>query len=52
MEIRSSTDLLVVGDITALSPDGKVYVKFTGLQGTVSPLLNRLIGARNQVETK
>jgi NAD(P)-dependent dehydrogenase (short-subunit alcohol dehydrogenase family) len=52
MQIRSCTDLAVVGDIMAQSPDGKVYVKFHGLLGTVSPLLNRLIGARNPVEIK
>jgi NAD(P)-dependent dehydrogenase (short-subunit alcohol dehydrogenase family) len=52
MEILSSTELAVVGDITAQAPDGHVYVRFHALQGTISPLLNRLIGAHSQIEIK
>jgi NAD(P)-dependent dehydrogenase (short-subunit alcohol dehydrogenase family) len=52
MEVVSNTDAAVVGNIRAQSLDGKVFVRFTALEGTISPLLNRFIGARSQTETK
>ncbi len=52
MEIQSSSDTAVVGNITAQDPEGKVYVRFTELEGTISPLLKRYIKAHNQTEAK
>ncbi len=50
MEVQSNTETAVVGDIRAQDPEGRVYVRFTALEGTISPLLNRLIGARTNSE--
>jgi NAD(P)-dependent dehydrogenase (short-subunit alcohol dehydrogenase family) len=52
MEVQSNTETAVVGNIRAQDPQGHVYVRFTALEGTISPLLNRLIGARTNPEVK
>jgi len=52
MEVVSSSEMAVVGNIRAQSLDGRVFVRFTGLEGTISKLLNRYIGMRTQTETK
>ncbi len=52
MEVVSSSELAVVGNIRAQSLDGTVFVRFTGLEGTISKLLNRYIGMHTQTETK
>jgi hypothetical protein len=52
MEVVSNTATAVVGDIRAQSLDGRVYVRFNALEGTISPLLNRFIGVHSQPESK
>ncbi len=52
MEIQSSSETAVVGNITAQDPQGQVYVRFTELEGTISPLLKRLVKAHKQTEVK
>ena len=52
MEVQSNTETAVVGDIRAQDMDGKVYVRFTALEGTISPILNRLIKAHTNPEAK
>jgi len=46
LEITSQSDAAVVGDLTVQDRDGTTYVHITGLQGTISPRLNNLIGVR------
>jgi len=49
MQIVSADETAVTADLLVTNEKGEVFVKFTRLQGTISPLLNRLIGAgRNQ----
>jgi len=52
MEVVSNSETSVVGNIRAQSVDGRVYVRFTALEGTISLLLNRYIGIRSQPESK
>jgi NAD(P)-dependent dehydrogenase (short-subunit alcohol dehydrogenase family) len=52
MEIQSSTETAVVGNIIAQDPEGRVYVRFTELEGTISPLLKRFIKPHQQTEDK
>jgi len=51
MEVVASSEMAVVGDIRAQSLDGRVYVRFTGLEGTISKLLNRYIGVHKETDT-
>lgn len=46
LEVTSQSDAAVVGDLTVQDRDGTTYVHITGLQGTISPRLNNLIGVR------
>ncbi|HVN56487.1 MAG TPA: SDR family NAD(P)-dependent oxidoreductase [Anaerolineaceae bacterium] len=46
LTIQSHTDKAVVGDILVQDSDGNVVMKFTGLEGTISPMLKRRIGVR------
>lgn len=46
LKIVRQSETAVLGDIVVLSQDGEMYVRITNLLGTISPLLNRLIGAR------
>jgi hypothetical protein len=46
LQVVSHTDTSVVADIQVVDSIGKVYVKFFQLQGTISPLLKRFIGAK------
>jgi len=46
LEITSQSDTSVVGDLSVQDTDGQTYVHITGLQGTISPRLNNLIGVR------
>jgi hypothetical protein len=46
MDIRSKTDKAVVCDITVQDEQGKTYVIFNSLEGTISPILNRFIGRK------
>jgi NAD(P)-dependent dehydrogenase (short-subunit alcohol dehydrogenase family) len=52
MEVQSNTETAVVGNIRAQDTDGRVYVRFTALEGTISPLLTRLIKAHTNPEVK
>ncbi len=52
MEIQSSSETAVVGNIIAQDPQGQVYVRFTELEGTISPLLKRLVKAHKKSEVK
>jgi NAD(P)-dependent dehydrogenase (short-subunit alcohol dehydrogenase family) len=47
MEVESQTEMLVVGTILVTDDQGKTYVKIEGLEGTISPHLNRLIGRKS-----
>jgi NADP-dependent 3-hydroxy acid dehydrogenase YdfG len=47
MKIISHTATSVVADLQVADAKGNVYVIFTGLQGTISPLLKRFIGSKS-----
>jgi len=49
LQIVSHTDTSVVADIQVIDSEGKVYVKFFKLQGTISTLLKRFIGAKSAI---
>jgi len=51
LQIVSHTDTSVVADIQVIDSTGKVYVKFFQLQGTISTLLKRFIGAKSEIKT-
>ena len=46
LQIVSHSDTSVVADIQVIDSKGNVYVKFSQLQCTISPLLKRFIGAK------
>jgi hypothetical protein len=46
MEVESQSELAVVGNITVTDAAGETYVRLDGLQGTISPYLNRFIGRK------
>ncbi len=48
MQVVSATENTVVGDIVVYDEQGKVYVKITHLEGTISRHLAQVIGARPQ----
>ncbi len=48
MQVVSATENSVVGDIVVQDAQGKVYVKITRLEGTISPHLKQLISVRPQ----
>ena len=45
-EIEAQTDVLVVADVTVTDAEGHTYVRIEGLEATISPHLNRLIGRK------
>lgn len=47
MDVESQSDTSVVGNITVTDPAGNIYVRLDGLQGTISPYLNRFIGRKD-----
>jgi len=49
MQIVSHSETTVVADTLVVDSKGNVYVKFTQLQGTISPLLKRYIGVKTGV---
>ena len=51
LQIVSHTDTCVVADIQVTNSNGKVYVKFFQLQGTISPLLKRFIGVKPAIDS-
>ena len=46
MEVESQTSTSVVGNILVQDDRGQVYMRLDGLEGTISPFLNRLIGKK------
>ena len=52
MQIVSHSETSVVADIWVVDSKGNVYVKFTQLQGTISPLLKRFIGVKAVISSE
>jgi NAD(P)-dependent dehydrogenase (short-subunit alcohol dehydrogenase family) len=50
MDVESQSSTSVVGNILVQDADGETYVRLDGLEGTISPFLNRYIGRRNTAE--
>jgi hypothetical protein len=48
MEVESQTSSSVVGNIIVQDERGEVYMRLDGLQGTISPFLNRFIGKKGE----
>ncbi len=46
MEVESQSSSSVVGNILVQDDEGHAYLRLEGLEGTISPHLNRLIGRR------
>ena len=46
LDVQSQSETAVVGDLTVQDSSGQTYVWIKGLQGTISPRLNNLIGSR------
>ena len=46
MEVESKNPAAVVGNILVQDAQGRTYMRLDGLQGTISPILNRLIGRK------
>lgn len=46
MEIKSQSETNVTADLLVQGMDGSPYARFIGLEGTISPALNRFIGIR------
>ena len=46
MEVESQSSTAVVGNILVQDEQGQVYMRLDGLQGTISPYLNRFIGRK------
>ncbi len=51
MDIVSQSETSVVGNITVQDPQGNLFVYIKGLEGTISPHLNRLIGRHSSSNT-
>ncbi len=49
LDVQSQSETAVVGDLTVQDSTGQTYVWIKGLQGTISPRLNNLIGSRAAV---
>lgn len=49
MEVESQSNTHVVGNILVQDEQGQVYMRLDGLQGTISPYLNRFIGRKANV---
>jgi hypothetical protein len=47
MEVESQSETAVVGNLTVTDSAGQTYVRLEGLQGTISPTLNRFIGRKD-----
>ncbi len=50
MEVELQSDTQVTGNITVTDAQGNTYVHIEGLEGTISPHLNRLIGRHVKAE--
>ena len=46
MEVESQSSTSVVGNILVQDDQGATYMRLEGLEGTISPYLNRFIGKR------
>jgi len=46
MEVESQSSTAVVGNIIVQDERGEVYMRLDGLEGTISPFLNRFIGKK------
>jgi len=46
MEVESQSGTSVVGNIIVQDSQGGIYIRLDGLEGTISPFLNRFIGRR------
>jgi NAD(P)-dependent dehydrogenase (short-subunit alcohol dehydrogenase family) len=46
MEVESQSPTSVVGNILVQDDQGSIYMRLEGLQGTISPYLNRFIGKK------
>lgn len=46
MEVESQSSASVVGNIVVQDERGEIYMRMDGLEGTISPYLNRFIGRR------
>ena len=46
MEVESQNSASVVGNIVVQDAEGRAYMRLDGLQGTISPYLNRFIGRK------
>lgn len=46
MEVESQTNTSVVGNILVQNEQGQAYIRLDGLEGTISPDLNRFIGRK------
>jgi hypothetical protein len=46
MEVESKNPSAVVGNILVQDAQGRTYMRLDGLQGTISPFLNRFIGKK------
>ena len=49
MEVESQSSSAVVGNILVQDAQGRTYLRLDGLQGTISPYLNRYIGRKEAV---
>ncbi len=47
MEVESQSSAAVVGNILVQDAQGETYMRLDGLQGTISPYLNRYIGRKD-----
>jgi hypothetical protein len=50
MEVESQSSTAVVGNIIVQDDQGEIYMRLDGLQGTISPYLNRFIGRNKEKE--
>lgn len=50
MEVESQSSAHVVGNIVVQDEQGQLYMRLDGLQGTISPYLNRFIGRKEYAE--
>jgi hypothetical protein len=46
MEVESQSSSAVVGNILVQDEQGSTYMRLDGLEGTISPYLNRFIGRK------
>jgi NAD(P)-dependent dehydrogenase (short-subunit alcohol dehydrogenase family) len=51
MHVRSQSENSVVGDMVVQDPQGNVYLRITGLEGTISPQLKRFMTVQPAAES-